>query len=123
MPSAKVEHMRRRRCRQLTRPVEVPPRRHIIDNALDRKQNPLPFLTVERRKRLRCVGLVQESRRVGLGHPCVAVLELVGDRLRQRVRREDDPLDRVENVEEESGVHGCSKVESHRGRWQQSWMP
>lgn len=115
----------------LTGPIEVPSSRHIIHNTLDGKQYPLALLSVERDEGLRGVGLVEKGRRVGLGHPCVPVLEFVRDALGHGVGGEDDPLDGVEDIEQERGVHRCSEVEGHlagrrrgrgRGRDQRRWL-
>ena len=113
-PLTRDKTMRYSRClKRLTGAIEVPPSSHIIHDPLDREQDTLALLTVERREGLGGVGLVEERGWVGLGHPCVAVLELVGDGLRNRVGGEEDSLDGVEDVEEESGVHRGTEVESH----------
>lgn len=70
--------------------VKVPPRRHIVYNAADREQDSLAFLVVERLERLGHVRLVEQRRRVRLGHPQVAALEFVWDGLRDGIGGKED---------------------------------
>ena len=98
----------------LTGAVEVPPRSHVIHDTLDGEQNALPILSIERRQGLRRVRLVEERRRVRLGHPCVAVLELIRYAMWDGVGWEDDPLDGVEDVKQQRSVHWGAEIKRHR---------
>lgn len=54
-----------------TRPIEIPPRRHIVHDTADGKQDPLAVLSIERLERPRRVCLLEQRRRVRIGHPLV----------------------------------------------------
>ena len=110
----KQTNQHQQNVKRRTRPIEVPPRRHIIHNPTDRKQDTLAILAIEGLERLRRVRLEEQRRRVRLGHPRVAALELVRHRLRERVRGEEDALHGVEDVQQQRGVHGGPEVEGHR---------
>lgn len=102
-----------RRRGALTGTVEVPSCRHIVHDPFDSEEDPLSFLSIKGRESLGSIGLVEERRRVRLGHPYIAVLELVRDVLRKRIRGKDDPLNRVEDVEQQSRVYRSPEVECH----------
>ena len=93
--------------------VEPPARGNIKHGPGDGEQNPPAIATAELFESARGISRVEQCRSVGTWHPRVASFEFRWRRARDCGGGNENALQEVENVEEQSGVYWVRERERH----------